>query len=64
MRNQRHRLYMVGSDEQQLEGVFQHRPYWLSVDACGLHRDLLDTAEGYNRMLWTALRRKAAYLPG
>jgi hypothetical protein len=20
--------------------------------------------EGYNRMLWTALRRKAAYLPG
>jgi uncharacterized protein YbjT (DUF2867 family) len=26
--------------------------------------DLTPALESYNRMLWTALRRKAAYLPG
>ena len=40
---------------------------WLTADVaafCNCKTAVLSVPTGYNRMLWTALKREAAYLPG
>jgi hypothetical protein len=50
-----------GLDRECEERLFDHTETRVLRDSVELVQKL---REGYNRMLWTALKRKAAYLPG